>query len=382
VAILDSQGSSGDAGVPAAAAPTAAPTQATHSGIGCLREAGDADADVAVVVDSASAIDWTAVAMGTFPPVLVLPHSAGLPDLNETDPDEQLTVSLAETASPTPVPAPPQISPTVVFTNAPQRTQRGTSQNRVVIFVAFCIACFFVSSLYCRTRNVQAQNNAALRRSMWLVSLLENETTTQQRLQVQLRTETAGRIFASLPVRTVGEPDPDDPARTVVVSPDDCCCICIDEYDKGDKIAKLPCGHEFHSDCIAPWLEQQCTCPLCKRDLLEGTDEDPNAFLDNPNNAPDGWRAFLEQLLENQYEAAIVASREGLEDPEDLERPTAPEPGDGGQNAGFVAAGTDGAPGPLGAHSDDMHDDYFLVDFEEEATTSGPPTQPAAVLDI
>lgn len=30
----------------------------------------------------------------------------------------------------------------------------------------------------------------------------------------------------------------------------------------------LPCLHEYHRDCVDPWLLLQHTCPLCKRSIL------------------------------------------------------------------------------------------------------------------
>jgi hypothetical protein len=50
-----------------------------------------------------------------------------------------------------------------------------------------------------------------------------------------------------------------------------CCAVCLDEFDEGSEILTLPvCGHEFHADCITPWLtERQAKCPLCKNDVLE-----------------------------------------------------------------------------------------------------------------
>lgn len=31
---------------------------------------------------------------------------------------------------------------------------------------------------------------------------------------------------------------------------DDSCVICLDEFALGDQVRKLPCGHEYHCECI------------------------------------------------------------------------------------------------------------------------------------
>jgi len=43
-------------------------------------------------------------------------------------------------------------------------------------------------------------------------------------------------------------------------------------------IAKLNCGHIFHSECISNWMTKKNSCPLCKKDL-----DDPNPS--NSNNS-------------------------------------------------------------------------------------------------
>ena len=44
------------------------------------------------------------------------------------------------------------------------------------------------------------------------------------------------------------------------------CGICRDEMDcKYLEVLALHCGHEFHTDCVKPWLEKKGTCPYCRR---------------------------------------------------------------------------------------------------------------------
>uniref|UniRef100_A0A1I8NSU6 RING-type domain-containing protein n=1 Tax=Stomoxys calcitrans TaxID=35570 RepID=A0A1I8NSU6_STOCA len=49
----------------------------------------------------------------------------------------------------------------------------------------------------------------------------------------------------------------------------DCCAICIETYKASDLIRVLPCKHEFHKNCIDPWLIEHRTCPMCKLDVLK-----------------------------------------------------------------------------------------------------------------
>ena len=47
------------------------------------------------------------------------------------------------------------------------------------------------------------------------------------------------------------------------------CTICISEYEEGDNIRTLPCFHEYHVQCIDPWLLDNSTCPICRLNVLE-----------------------------------------------------------------------------------------------------------------
>ncbi|KAK4168580.1 ER degradation-enhancing alpha-mannosidase-like protein 3 [Cladorrhinum sp. PSN259] len=49
------------------------------------------------------------------------------------------------------------------------------------------------------------------------------------------------------------------------------CVICLEEYVEGvSQVMRLPCGHEFHKECISPWLiTRRRTCPICKGDVVK-----------------------------------------------------------------------------------------------------------------
>lgn len=67
------------------------------------------------------------------------------------------------------------------------------------------------------------------------------------------------------------------------------CVVCLEEYIDGvSRVMRLPCGHEFHADCMyvfllpfaeiytdlntrTPWLTtRRRTCPICKGDVVRG----------------------------------------------------------------------------------------------------------------
>ncbi|PYH47630.1 RING-H2 finger protein [Aspergillus saccharolyticus JOP 1030-1] len=57
-------------------------------------------------------------------------------------------------------------------------------------------------------------------------------------------------------------------AGTTTDYPNFACPICTDDFVKGQDLRVLPCNHQFHPECIDPWLVNVSgTCPLCRIDL-------------------------------------------------------------------------------------------------------------------
>ncbi|ORX48038.1 hypothetical protein DM01DRAFT_1376999 [Hesseltinella vesiculosa] len=102
-------------------------------------------------------------------------------------------------------------------------------------------------------------------------------------LQQQRRQRRRGPVRQGLPMSVVNLLPThvwtiDPPSRSTLNDSDDAekraadcsCVICLDIYNGQDVIRTLPCGHEFHRDCIDLWLTKKSdTCPLCQQKVIQ-----------------------------------------------------------------------------------------------------------------
>jgi len=71
--------------------------------------------------------------------------------------------------------------------------------------------------------------------------------------------------------------------------PFETCCICLDDFDEGDKLRILPCDHGYHSKCIDSWLvKHKRICPQCRKRVF-----DRGTGYNSSDNDSDNERAPL-----------------------------------------------------------------------------------------
>lgn len=54
------------------------------------------------------------------------------------------------------------------------------------------------------------------------------------------------------------------------------CPICYCDFEEGENVAKLNCGHIFHKNCIILWFDKKISapeCPICRRNMYENQPE-------------------------------------------------------------------------------------------------------------
>eukprot|EP01063_Lacrimia_lanifica_P004281 TRINITY_DN12389_c0_g1_i1.p1 TRINITY_DN12389_c0_g1~~TRINITY_DN12389_c0_g1_i1.p1 ORF type:complete len:342 (+),score=71.61 TRINITY_DN12389_c0_g1_i1:99-1028(+) len=76
------------------------------------------------------------------------------------------------------------------------------------------------------------------------------------------------------------------------------CAVCREDFadDKTARLAKLPCGHTFHSDCIRTWLGMSTRCPVCNWDEWKGEKK-----VIDPAPAPRVERVVYEELSDSEW---------------------------------------------------------------------------------
>ncbi|XP_043910790.1 E3 ubiquitin-protein ligase RNF43 [Protopterus annectens] len=74
------------------------------------------------------------------------------------------------------------------------------------------------------------------------------------------------------------------------------CAVCLEEFVEGQDLRIISCLHEFHKQCVDPWLILHRTCPLCMYNIMDGASVAQQ--YSHSRSAPDSDQSHHVQLLQ------------------------------------------------------------------------------------
>lgn len=106
--------------------------------------------------------------------------------------------------------------------------------------------------------------------------------------------------------------------------PNDSCSVTLMDFEEGQEVSQLPCGHIFEKDAVLKWLkDENASCPVCRKPLAskEVKKEKKNVVLMNTartqrrppivrtNNFMQNYiQRQIQREEEAEIQAAIIAS--------------------------------------------------------------------------
>lgn len=87
--------------------------------------------------------------------------------------------------------------------------------------------------------------------------------------------------------------------------------LCCHVAQGNPRVIRLECSHMFHRSCIAPWLEQKTTCPVCRYDITgETTGSDPGERdAAHAHAAENEYELWVARLLARAISPLLVFPR-------------------------------------------------------------------------
>ncbi|KAF8932782.1 E3 ubiquitin-protein ligase rnf13 [Haplosporangium gracile] len=186
-------------------------------------------------------------------------------------------------------PAPAAVAPVIAQDATPTATQEGTSSGSSTVVHVESTRDSDVENAYNpNAANTTRTSTSASRANSIRHSIsgrsVSGRSTSGRSVRSQNAIAAATALESSTAATTAQAAGSPSTAYTDDDDSEDACAICLDEFEDGDEIRSLPCHHEFHCDCIDPWLvRKSSTCPLCKFDCLPQTEEEAQGRGEDSN---------------------------------------------------------------------------------------------------
>jgi hypothetical protein len=131
-----------------------------------------------------------------------------------------------------------------------------SSLSTTIIFISVCVA---LGLLLFSSRFFQVMRRLVRRQTRSSGSDTSPTSRPEPRTLLQIRAAAgvSQRVIESLPKFLF---DSERDSGSVGAA----CTICLAAFSDGDELSTLECVHSFHRDCLAPWLRDTASCPLCR----------------------------------------------------------------------------------------------------------------------
>lgn len=101
--------------------------------------------------------------------------------------------------------------------------------------------------------------------------------------------------------------------------PNDSCSVTLMDFEEGQEVSQLPCGHIFEGDAVLKWLkDENASCPICRKPLAckEVKKEKKNVVLRNRTatrasssfNRENFMQNYIQRQIQREEEAEIQAA--------------------------------------------------------------------------
>jgi len=153
---------------------------------------------------------------------------------------------------------------------------------------------------------VNLMNDSNINENLTMLPLANN-FTNPQRSQISRINELLTRtLMEKTPYKKILSNKGEEQLKTIKYSKEkfeqDSCCIMFVDFEEGQDVIQLPCGHIFDPDGIKTWVkEEQAKCPICRFELdFKEVKEDDLELEDVDSDSDDEFISSTD-ISQNRY---------------------------------------------------------------------------------
>ena len=154
---------------------------------------------------------------------------------------------------------------------------------------------------------VNLMNDSNINENLTMLPLANN-FINPQRSQISRINELLTRtLMEKTPYKKILSNKGEEQLKTIKYSKEkfeqDSCCIMFVDFEEGQDVIQLPCGHIFDPDGIKTWVkEEQAKCPICIFELdFKEVKEDDLELEDVDSDSDDEFISSSTDISQNRY---------------------------------------------------------------------------------